>query len=710
MKSCGTFTLGTNTITGNTFPLSINIQSYPDDPSLLNIPTSGNINDDVQVYGGTTGTNHYTWKDLNDPLDYIVTNYFIISSGGSLTIQDEIDVYFENSTEVRVYGTLNCQGTGTREFDSTCYEVRVESNSDTRTNPFFSSNQSSNRNSNLINSNSKPSSTRASQQVESGFSKSGSSRSPGILFTRWDDTDAWKGVKFYTNSSGDMDYCTIEFATANTSYGIYANNPTTLAVDNCVLQYNDYGFWGDNVPAAVLTSFTNNDFIDNGTGVYIDDTASRNIDNSNTILGNSNGLYFYDCDSPTCDAVIQDNTTYGVVFDNCDSPSITSDITSSSNGIYFSNCSSLGTIDNISVTNNTGGYGAFRISNCGDFTLGSGIVNSGNSWPLSIDCGSFPDISSTIPTTGNTNNDIQVISGTGNKTGTWHKFTDLDYIVNSSPDLDGTLTIAAGNTIKFGHHIHFRIDGILNAPGTAIDNILFTRNEVYEWSGLQFRNGSVGDLDYCTSEYATASTSYGVYAYEAASISLNNCILQNNDYGFYGHDTNPDFSTNNQFIDNLQYGIFLDGDCTPTFGSSLAEWNDIYDSGTYDFRNGDNDISAEYVYWGTESYAEIVANIYDQNDNGSLGLVDFVPYTNAAHDTEYSGDVTTPENVTIYIESDSIHISWDEVENATSYKIYSSSDPYAAYPWNFEEEVTGTNWSEVKWITLLGQKNLLFKV
>ena len=56
--------------------------------------------------------------------------------------------------------------------------------------------------------------------------------------------------------------------------------------------------------------------------------------------------------------------------------------------------------------------------------------------------------------------------------------------------------------------------------------------------------------------------------------------------------------------------------------------------------------------------------------------------------------IPRPDNVFIEIVGTNILITWDEVSVATSYEIYSSDDPYAAYPWNFEEEVTDTNWSE----------------
>ena len=71
-----------------------------------------------------------------------------------------------------------------------------------------------------------------------------------------------------------------------------------------------------------------------------------------------------------------------------------------------------------------------------------------------------------------------------------------------------------------------------------------------------------------------------------------------------------------------------------------------------------------------------------------------MPWTNAAHDTEYpliSPD--PPQNVTITIIGTNVQISWDAVPEATSYKIYSDSDPYGTFP---TEEWTGTetSWSD----------------
>ena len=669
VRNCGTFSLGSNTITNNLFPLTIDMGSYPDDLSLNNIPTTGNTNNDIQVYGGETGANSFTWKELNEPLDYIVTNTVSVSSGGTLNIQDGVEVLFDDGIILYVYGSLNCQGNApvlTTTSRNSASDLGISSN--------------------VL--------QRSSRHKERD-------RSNGILFSRWETDESWSGIWIRESASADLDYCTVEYVTYGSGYGIYAYKTTSLAIDNCNLSNNTYGFYGNYIQSADLVSFSNNEFSDCNTGLYFQNSENISIDNSTSLTNNSTGIYFENCVSPTNNTNLVNQTNNGIIFSNCSNPVQNSDVDNCSNAIAFVNCSNIGTINNISVTNNTGSYGAFRISNSGNFILGSSNTITGNSWPLTIDCGSFPDSTSTIPTTSNSNNDIQVISGAGNKTGIWPFFSSLNYIVTGTPDLNDTLTVAAGNTVKFNHNIRFEIDGHLIVSGNSDNRVTFTRNEITdEWSGLRFRNNSRGTLSYCTIQYATYSSDYGIYASYADSLYLNNCILQNNYYGYYGSYCDTEFYQN-QIINN-EYGIYLYGDCNPTFGSSLTEWNDIYGNTTSDLRNGNIDISVEYVYWGTEVHSTIESNITDKNDNSSLGLVDFIPFTNAAHDTEIQGEVSAPENLTITISSGNVNLSWDTVSGATSYNVYSSEDPNASTEnWTLEEDnLTNTSWSE----TVSGQK------
>ena len=141
----------------------------------------------------------------------------------------------------------------------------------------------------------------------------------------------------------------------------------------------------------------NNVFTDNGTGFYVADVAGLNLTTAMSITG---------------------STTTGIHLKDCDGA----------------------TVDNQILTGNVGTNGAFLIDDCGEFTLGAGNIIGGsgleNSWPLSIGAGSYPSAGGVIPTIGNTNNDIQVAGGSSSKTGTWRKFTDLDYIVTVNPTID----------------------------------------------------------------------------------------------------------------------------------------------------------------------------------------------------------------------------------------------------------------------------------
>ncbi len=60
------------------------------------------------------------------------------------------------------------------------------------------------------------------------------------------------------------------------------------------------------------------------------------------------------------------------------------------------------------------------------------------------------------------------------------------------------------------------------------------------------------------------------------------------------------------------------------------------------------------------------------------------------------GDILPPENVTISVVSYVVYLAWDPVQNANSYSVYSSSDPYASYEtWDLEESgILVTNWNE----------------
>lgn len=97
----------------------------------------------------------------------------------------------------------------------------------------------------------------------------------------------------------------------------------------------------------------------------------------------------------------------------------------------------------------------------------------------------------------------------------------------------------------------------------------------------------------------------------------------------------------------------------------------------------------------------------DDNDNDDLAdegwvgiLDDFRIYSRVLSEGDisqlyFTGNwMNQPENIQIVIDSQ-VNISWDAVIGATSYKVYSNSDPYEPWEnWVLEGEVNITCWSE----------------
>jgi hypothetical protein len=740
MTDTGEFTIGPgNTIGGlgqeNSWPLTIDIGSYPSPASSGHIPSSGNTHNDIQVCGSSSDRS-VTWPQVG--CDYVVTGNPVVSEGGTLSIGDSVTVRFDNSRYLRVYGTLDAIGTGS------------------------------------------------------------------ILFTRYEPDDQWQGLQFQSGSSGTLRHCTIEHATYSiTGYGVYANGAFP-DIEHCTIRDNDYGVYATNVTALSLD--TANTIQDNGlagicctqctdpslsnqilTGhdtpysgstyygaIYMKETGEFTIGDGNTIggpgqenswpvtidigswpsqvsdghipdSGNNNngiqvlgdetagsatwyelgvdyvvtsspkilaggtltvsdsvtvrfddadylrvegtlnavgtgsilftryepddewsGLRFYNGSGGTLRHCTIEHATagyeHGGVYADGAFPSIerctiresdrgifaenvASPVLDTANliqdneytGIYFYNCTDA-SISNQTLTGHSGDEGAIHMSTCGRFTIGEGNVIGGagqeNSWPVTIDLGSWPSQSSLgrIPDSGNTENAIQVDGGYSADSVAWFPGA-VDYVVTDHPTVQAgeILVIEDGVTVRFGGSKYLSISGTLTATGIPDTGIVFTGHGGSTWEGLKFNSGGRGELNSCTIE----SSNYGVRTYAGAdSIFLDHCTLQNNGYGVYAQGGAFDL-INNRIIGNASYGIYLAEAVPITFGSSPGEWNDIYDNGSgegKDLRNGTLDTHAPYVYWGTVISSEIETRIWDVKDDGTLGEVCYAPWCNAAHD------------------------------------------------------------------------------
>jgi|GEM_PF-2765464 len=325
------------------------------------------------------------------------------------------------------------------------------------------------------------------------------------------------------------------------------------------------------------------------------------------------------------------------------------------------------------------------MQSCGEFTIGSGntIGGSGqeNSWPLTINIGSGPSAASSgnIPTSGNTNNAIQVYAGSSTASVTWPD-VNLDYVVTSNPTISagGTLDIEDGVNVKFNSGQSMNIFGTLTAVGTPGTGILFTRTAASDWNGLYFQSGGRGTFDYCTMEYA----SFGIRTHAGTdTVFISHCSVENNDNGIHAAGGVLSF-INNEIINNMDYGIYLEGAIPASFGSSLSEWNDIYGNGDgsegRDLCNGTLDTYAPYVYWGTINSPEINTRIWDIQDDIALGAVCYAPWSNAAHDQTAAVWLNVELDNGAKSSSGDMYLDWTDycgAEGVDHYVVYRSTVP-----------------------------------
>jgi len=347
------------------------------------------------------------------------------------------------------------------------------------------------------------------------------------------------------------------------------------------------------------------------------------------------------------------------------------------------------------------------------------------------------------------NNEIDAIKVLGDDviTGSW-QYHNVPYDIEGDINVlnNETLTIAAGNDIRFTGAYSIIVEGTLIAVGDPIFTIDFTDfpETRTSWKNIHFSlPDGICNLTYCNFSFGGSnangmlefdnvgnlqmshclvenSITNGLYISDNSSLSLTDCLISDNlDNGIYHTNNSSSEFTNCNFVvnenagiyftnnssselinctikDNILYGINIDinDGSLPTFGSSLNEWNDIYNNGLFDFANGTSDIEAEYIYWGTTDIDEINAVIHDENDDATLGLVNIISWTDIGHNNVYTAGIEAPQNVTISIVGAEVQISWSAVDGATSYKVYSDTNPYGTFSNLEQSEITETEWSE----------------
>ena len=442
----------------------------------------------------------------------------------------------------------------------------------------------------------------------------------GIRITRGPGVANWYGLYFYNGAGGIFNHCTIEWANYR---GISADS-CYLSVSNCTIRNNsNYGIYA----TAINPCLADNIIENNGTGLRIDSYYAPSVKEgmlladgaNNVIRDNDTGLYFYDCTWPTVVAtsVINNNTTYGVRFHNCAHPSLLADISASGTAVYYQDCTYVSPLEGVSLTNNTGAYGAILAQGSGPMTLGAGNTIAGNSFPLSIDAASYATEDSLLPATSNHTDGIQVTSGSSQHDAAWYSF-GLPYILTASPTVGagGSLTVEAGVTARLLYSAYLNIYGELQTNGTSESGITFTRDQASRWNCLYFRPGSTGRLSYTNVEFASS----GIYV-SGAGPEVDTCTLQNDTDGYYGYSSATSL-IHDCLITNNDCGIRLRSGSNPVINQNCIEQNCSW--GVYN-NAGTFSVNAENNFWGDATGPRYVTNPDGRGDFVSE-WVDFDPW------------------------------------------------------------------------------------
>ena len=226
----------------------------------------------------------------------------------------------------------------------------------------------------------------------------------------------------------------------------------------------------------------------------------------------------------------------------------------------------------------------------------------------------------------------------------------------------------------------------------SLENVTITGNVSYNaGGGIECDNSSP------TMKYVSITNNFaewgggGISCMYDSNLNLENVTIANNNAfsnhgdGIYCHDSYPTL-INSIVWDNPPSNISL-----ASGGVVTATYSDIQGGWT---GSGNIDDDPLFVNPGSGDYhLQLGSPCIDTGDPTSPLDPDGTRADMGAFYFHQTMGLDPPQNVTVEIIGTDVHLSWDAVTGANSYKVYSSDDPYSGFVEDTSGSFAGESWS-----------------
>ncbi|MCB2219865.1 MAG: right-handed parallel beta-helix repeat-containing protein [Bacteroidetes bacterium] len=484
----------------------------------------------------------------------------------------------------------------------------------------------------------------------------------------------WHSINMEGNGTkqgiGNMDYCKVLYAGGNPEGAVVFSRSDEGYFKNGTIQYSDSkGFFAQYDTLNV----TNNQFLDNDTyGVYTYADAVLDLSNSTFNNNGNHGIYAnYSGELQIDNCQFNNNNGYAALFINQNS--ITQPTGNTGNGNTINAFGIGGTIhENFQMAESVCGFpfvlkGTVVLSEGYTMTIPAGEIVKSDGGGLyiqgtlnatgtasqniiftslkdDVNGGDLNgDEDATLPAKGDWNS--VEMNGQGSSQGIGH----LDYcqILYAGDDPEGAVIYYGSEEGYFNNSLVQYSDSrgfYANNDTITISNCQFLNNDSY---GLYMYMNALLTID---SSIFSNNGNHGIYAYISDALDLDNCLFDNNNgHGLYLNGTNSNLRSCT-FENNLNYGLYINSGAEVNMGQ-----NDLYEAGLNTFINNDGgniqlynntslSINAYYNDWGYYTESEIDAHIYDDDEDGAMGVVFFNPWydpSNVPLVVDFEADITS---------------------------------------------------------------------